>query len=84
MEAETIQAHDSAPTAEKDEIGQRGVEAVPEMEEERVLETAMDPAGERPQVEGRQRTRRNGHAPPSQEGLEDRMEEPKETPPVRW
>jgi len=83
MKAEKIHASDSAPTAQKDEIGQRGVKAAPEMEEERVLEPETDPAGKRPQVEGRRRTRSNGHAPPSQDGLGDRIEEPQETPPVR-
>ena len=83
MEAETLQAPDSAPTPQKDEIGQRGVEPAPTMEEERVLEPTTDTAGERPHVEGRRRTLSNDHATPSWEGLEDRMETPQEQQPVR-
>ena len=56
MEAETLQAPKSAPHAQKDGIGQRGVEAAPEMEEERVLEPTTDTTGEQPHVEGRRRT----------------------------
>jgi len=37
MEAETLQAPESAPTPQEDEIGQRGEEAPLAMEEERVL-----------------------------------------------
>ena len=33
MAAETLQASDSAPTLQKDETGQRGMEAAPAMEE---------------------------------------------------
>jgi len=51
MEAETLQETDSDPTPQKDEIGQRGVEAARAMEEERVLETTTVTACERPQVE---------------------------------
>jgi len=59
MEAETLQALDSAPTPQEDEIGQRGEEAAPAMEEERVLEPSTDTAGERLHVEGRRRTLSN-------------------------
>jgi len=52
------------------------------MEEERVLETTTVTGGERPQVEGRRRTFSNDHAPPSPEGLKDRMETPQEHQPV--
>jgi len=41
MKAETLQVPDNAPTPQKDEIGQRAVEAAPAMEEERVLEPTM-------------------------------------------
>jgi len=34
-----LQAPHGAPKPQKDEIGQRGVEAIPAMEEERILET---------------------------------------------
>ena len=51
MEAETLQETDSDPTPQKDEIGQRGLEAARAMEEERVLETTTVTACERPQVE---------------------------------
>ena len=63
MEAETLQEPDSAPTHQKNEIDQRGVEAIPIKEEERVLEPTSDTAGERPHVEGRRRTHSNDHAP---------------------
>jgi hypothetical protein len=65
MEAETLQAIDSAPTPRKDEIDQREVETARALEEERVMVTTTDTAGERPQVEGRRRTLCNGHTPPS-------------------
>ena len=52
------------------------------MEEEGVLEPTTDTAGERPHVEGRRRTLSNDNAPPSWEGLEDRMETPQEQQPV--
>ena len=83
IEAETLQAPDSAPTPQKDEIGQREVEGAPAIEEERVLEPTTDTAGERPHVEGRRRTLNNDHAPPSWEGLEGRMETTQEQQPVR-
>jgi hypothetical protein len=83
MEAETLQAPDSAPTPQKGEIGQRGVEAAPAMEKERVLETTTDTAGERSHVEGRRRTLTNNHAPPSREGLGGRMKTPQEQQSVR-
>ena len=83
MEAETLQEPDSAPTHQKNEIDQRGVEAIPIKEEERVLEPTMDTAGERPHVEGRRRTLSNDHAPPSWERLEGRMETSQEQQPVR-
>jgi len=50
MEVETLQAPYSAPTPQEDDIGQRGEEAAPTMEEERVLEPTTDTAGERPHV----------------------------------
>ena len=50
MEAETLQASDSAPTPQEDEIGQRGEEAALAMKEERVLEPTTDTACERPHV----------------------------------
>jgi len=83
VEAEILQAPDSAHTHQKDEIGQRDVGAAPAMEEERVLESTTDTAGERPHVEERRRTLSNDHAPPSREGLEDRIEIPQEQQPVR-
>jgi len=61
MEAETLQAADSAPTPQKEEIGERGVEGAPTMEEERVLEHT-DTAVERQHVEGRRRKLSNDHA----------------------
>ena len=63
IEAETLQAPDSAPTPQKDAIGQRGVEASPAMEEERVLGSTTVTPGERPQVEGRRRTLSKDHTP---------------------
>jgi len=68
MEAETLQAPDSAPMPQKEEIGRRGVEAAAAMEEERVLEPTTVTGGKRPQVERRRRTLSNDHAPPSREG----------------
>jgi len=82
MEAEILQATVSARTPQKDELGQRGVEAAPEMEE-RVLEPTTVTADERPQVEGRRRTLSNDHALPFWEGLRDRMETPQEQQPAR-
>ena len=84
MEAETLQAPDSAPKPQKDETGQRGVEAATAMEEEPVLETTTDTAGKLPHVERRRRTLNNDHPQPSWEELEDRMETPQEKQPVRW
>jgi len=60
-----------------------GEEAALAMEEECVLEPTTDTAGERPHVEGRRRTLSNDYAPPSWEGLEDRMETCHEQQPVR-
>jgi len=53
MEAETLQAPDSAPTPQKDESGHRVVEAAPAMDEEPVLEPTTDTAGKLPHVERR-------------------------------
>jgi len=83
METETLQALDNAPTPQRDEIGQRGMEVAPAMVEERVLGPATVTAGEGQQVEVRRRTLSNDYAPPSREGLEDRMETPLEQQPVR-
>ena len=63
MEAETLQAPDSAHKTQKDEIGPRGAEASPAMEGERLLESTTDTADERPQVEGRRRTVSDDQAP---------------------
>ena len=82
MEAETLQAHDSAPTPQEDEIGQMGEEAVPVMEEERILEPTTDTSGEQLHVLGRRRTLSNEYAPPSWEGLADRLETSEEQQPV--
>ena len=83
MEPDTLQTPDSAPTPQKDEIGQRGVEAALAMEEERVRESTTDTEGERPHVVGRRRTFSYENAPTSLEGLEDSMETPQEEQPVR-
>jgi len=83
METETLRTPDSAPMPQEDEIGQRGEEAAPAMEEERVLEPTTDTAGERPNVEGRRRTICNNYAAPPWERLEDRMEKSRGQQPVR-
>jgi hypothetical protein len=84
MGAVTLHAPESAPTPQKGETGQRGVEAASTMEDEPVLEPTTDTAGKLPHVERRRRTLNNDHPPPSWEELEDRMETPQEKEPVRW